>query len=57
MNKIRMIVSGKEPCKFVAIQLSLVDVSNNDDKGSNHPTLFFLLLRMMVSRYQLILLC
>ena len=56
MNKIKMTISGKEPCKFAVIQLSLVDVSNNDDKGSNHPTLF-LLLRMMVTRYQLILIC
>ena len=40
MNKIRMIISGKETCKFAAIQLSLVDVSNNDDKLSNHPSFF-----------------
>ena len=45
MNKIRMIISGKELCKFAAIQLSLVDVSNNDDKGSNHPTLFFFVIK------------
>ena len=43
MNKIRMIISGKELCKFAAIQLSLVDVSNNDDKGSNHPHSFFVI--------------
>ena len=40
MNKIRIIISGKEPCKFAAIQLPLIDDSNNDEKGSNHPSFF-----------------